>query len=368
MPFSTILLKGVFIMNEKKLSKIQNRIGYNFKNQDLLQQAFTRSSYSKENGGEDNEVLEFIGDKALDLIVVKILTERFGNFASECDNYNSNEDFDEFCCERTEGELTKIKQKLVNKTMLAKQIDRLQLDEFLIMSDGDWNNNVNESDSVKEDLFEAIIGAVALDTNWDFDEIRNVIDIMLNPDIYINENSEYNYVELIQEWSLKKNNVIPLYHFEKRGYQASFWDGFNGITQPQNTIPRNINYHCLLNLGNDLPNFRGFGASKSEARKEVCKCAYAYLEKNNLLFSIKDEIKNPNKENAINQLETLARRGYFSIPVYDFRQHYDNNGSPVWICTCSIKECSKTFKAQKSSKKDAKKLAAFKMLEYVLES
>ncbi len=68
-----------------------------------------------------------------------------------------------------EGELTKIKQNLLIKKMLASRIDRLQLDEFLIMSDGDWNNNVNESDSVKEeDLFEAIIGAVALDTNWNF--------------------------------------------------------------------------------------------------------------------------------------------------------------------------------------------------------
>lgn len=355
-------------MNEKELSSIENRIGYNFKNQDLLQQAFIRSSYSKENGGEDNEILEFIGDKALDLTIVKILTEAFGYFVSECEDYDSNEDFDEFCCEHSEGELTKIKQKLVNKKMLASQIDRLQLDEFLIMSDGDWNNNVNKSDSVKEDLFEAIIGAVALDTNWDFDEIRNVIDIMLNPNIYINEDNKYNYVELIQEWSLKRNNIIPLYRFEKRAYQTSFWDSFNGITQPQHTIPRNINYHCLLNLGNDLPNFRGFGSSKSEARREVCKFAYEYLERNDLLFTIRDEIENPNKKDAINQLETLARRGYFSIPIYDFQQKYDNDGNPIWICKCFIEEYDKVFSTKQSSKKGAKKETAYKMLKYVLNN
>ena len=46
---------------------VQGQIGYDFKNIDLLNQAFTRRSYSEENGGENNEVLEFIGDKVLDL-------------------------------------------------------------------------------------------------------------------------------------------------------------------------------------------------------------------------------------------------------------------------------------------------------------
>ena len=48
---------------------VQAQIGYTFKNIDLLNQAFTRRSYTEENGGENNEVLEFIGDKALDFAV-----------------------------------------------------------------------------------------------------------------------------------------------------------------------------------------------------------------------------------------------------------------------------------------------------------
>ena len=61
-------------MDRNELSKIQQIIAFNFKNLDLLQQAFVRRSYSKEHGGENNEVLEFIGDKVLDFIVVKILS------------------------------------------------------------------------------------------------------------------------------------------------------------------------------------------------------------------------------------------------------------------------------------------------------
>ena len=49
-------------MDEMNFNFIEKQIGYTFENKELLQQAFIRRSYSKENGGEDNEVLEFIGD------------------------------------------------------------------------------------------------------------------------------------------------------------------------------------------------------------------------------------------------------------------------------------------------------------------
>ena len=66
-------------MEQNDLIFIQSQIGYTFNNLDLLQQAFTRRSYSEENGGENNEVLEFIGDKVLDLFVVKLLISQNSN-------------------------------------------------------------------------------------------------------------------------------------------------------------------------------------------------------------------------------------------------------------------------------------------------
>ena len=360
-------------MNEKELKRIEDIIGYNYNNLDLLQQAFVRRSYSEENGGENNEVLEFIGDKALDIVIVKLLTDRFGFLTSECGDYNPNDDCDEFCCELSEGDLTELKRKLVEKKMLAQCIDRLQLADYLIMSDGDWKNEVYKSASVKEDLFEAIIGAVALDCNWDFSEIANVINVMLNPEQYLEEETVDNYINLTQEWAIKKSGEVPLYHFKKGDYQSTWYIPFDGVSQRLSFLDSALNssyikYHCLLKLDDNLPIFRGFGASKSEARKAVCKVAYEYLEKNNLLFSIKDEIKNPNKNEAISQLEILARRDYFSIPDYQFEQTYDENGNPIWSCHCCIEEVDKTFGEQSSSKKEAKKGAAFKMLQYVLKA
>ena len=96
-------------MTKEELATIQERIDYHFQNEDLLLQAFTRKSYAMENGGCDNEILEFIGDKVLDLIVVKYLSDSYGSYAHDDEEYDSNEDFDDFLCEYDEGELTDFK-------------------------------------------------------------------------------------------------------------------------------------------------------------------------------------------------------------------------------------------------------------------
>lgn len=361
-------------MEKKDFTFIQDQIAYNFNNLDLLQQAFVRRSYSKENGGEDNEVLEFIGDKVLDFIIVKFLTEKYGYFLSECDDFNQNEEFDEFATEYRENKLTEIKKKLVGKKMLAHRMEMLGLAKYLIMGKGDIKNRVYEEDSVKEDLFEAILGAVALDSQWDISELQDVVDIMLSPDSELTENIALDYVGLIQDWTSKKNGTIPLYHFEKTSYQATWYFPFDGVSQKFNLViganrseVDKIQFYCLLKIDENLPIFRGFGISKSEARKAVCKLAYNYLKEHNLTNSMQTEIQNPNKAEAINQLEILARRGYFSIPSYKFYQDYDENGNPIWECECLIVELKKSFLSKSSSKKEAKKSSAFKMLNYFLE-
>lgn len=83
---------------------------------------------------------------------------------------------------------------------------------------------------MKEDLFEAIIGAVALDSDWDMEELQEVIQIMLDPDSYLKDDTKDNYVELIQEWTLKRyGGGVPWYHFEKAS-QAVWYIPFDGIS------------------------------------------------------------------------------------------------------------------------------------------
>ncbi|MDE6578962.1 MAG: hypothetical protein K2K41_00305 [Ruminiclostridium sp.] len=347
-------------MNEDLFFKmVQEQIGdYKFKNLNLLKQAFVRRSYTEENGGENNEVLEFIGDKALDFAVVRLFAQKFGQL-------NEN---NEFVCCYNEKELTRLKSKMVEKKTLARRIDELGFAEGLIMGKSDIQNNVNDEPSVKEDLFEAILGAVSVDSNWNLKEIQSAVEVMLEPDTFLQDDSETNYVRLIQEWEMQMNGVLPWYKYKEASYTSTWYIPFDGISQniPWDYDYSKLHFHCELKLLDKLPIFRGFGSSKSEARMAVCKLAYEYLEKHNMLFSIRDEIDNPNKADAINQLEILARRGYFSIPTYKFEQKYDNNGNPIWICECHIQEYDTYYNAKSSSKKDAKKTAAFKMLEYVL--
>ncbi|MDE6015591.1 MAG: hypothetical protein K2H41_07865, partial [Acetatifactor sp.] len=319
--------------------------------------------------------------------------EKYGSFISDYEDFDPEEEFDEFACCYHENKLTELKKKLVERKMLAQRIDYLHLSDFLIMGNGDIQNNVGAQASVKEDLFEAIIGAIALDSDWNISEIQNAVDIMLEPDDYLSEDSSEDFIELIREWVSKKYETVPLYYFEETSmWHATYYissnlpngmvfyptrnmSGLLSTNLPLNQMPptgistrakEDCRFSCQLKLGEFEIDFRGFGASKSEARKDVCKLAYNYLEYKDLLFSIQDEIDNPNRNEAINQLEILARRGYFSLPTYEFEQEYDNNGNPVWKCICHINEKGKNFWSKASSKKDAKKNAAFGMLKYVL--
>ena len=106
--------------------KIESVIGYTFDNVDLLQQAFVRRSYSVENGGQNNEVLEFIGDKALDFAVIRLMMNRFGKI-TEDKQWNefklTNPKY--FQTKLDEGKFTDIKKMLVDTNSLSKCIDKL---------------------------------------------------------------------------------------------------------------------------------------------------------------------------------------------------------------------------------------------------
>ena len=370
-------------MTQNDLTFIQDQIGYKFNNLDLLQQAFIRRSYSEENGGENNEVLEFIGDKVLDLFVVQLLISQNSNAVGLYKKHDpklkntwaymtEQKTFPEenvLISDYSEAELTEIKKLLVQKKTLANRIDELGIGEYLLMGSGDVQQNIGQENSVKEDLFEAILGAIAIDCNWDMEKLQNAVEIMLSPDSILAGNDAEDYPSMIQEWSYNRMGDIPVYHFEESHYQITWYIPFDGISQNlgfDDPLVNKTKWHCLMKLADDLPIFRGFGQTQAEARRNVCKLAYDYLCKQGLWLSIRDEIEDPNKDDAISQLEILARRGYFSIPTYEFEQTYDKDGNPVWKSVCHIAEKNKAFSAKSSSKKDAKKSAAFQMLQYVL--
>lgn len=171
------------------LDEVQNKIGYSFENEDLLFQAFTRSSYSTQHGGENNEVLEFLGDRVLDFYVVKTIADDFGSLKSESEYYDEDEDLNEFCipAHKNEADFTMIKQEIVSNKTLARRIDKLGFAKFMYMGDSDIENHVERQEKVKADLFEAILGAVAVDCDWDPDTLQDVVCNMLEIDDFLDD-------------------------------------------------------------------------------------------------------------------------------------------------------------------------------------
>lgn len=183
---------------------IETALGYRFQNPALLRQAFTRSSYRNEHPDcPDNEVLELIGDSVLSLTV---LTEFRDTYMTVSES-GLRTAFDE-------GQLSALKNGLVNKQHLAAQMRQLNLSRYLLVSRGDFGTGIWQENSVLEDLFESIIGAIYVDTGCNFIAVsaivRRMLDISRMPlpekrDIRLSWKNE------LQERTQKAYNAQPVY-------------------------------------------------------------------------------------------------------------------------------------------------------------
>lgn len=131
------------------LSQFEKKIGLKFKNIGLLNNALTHTSYANEKGKifDDNERLEFIGDAVLELASSTYLFENFS--------------------EMSEGELTKTRASIVCQQTLANLAKKLELGKVLLLGHGEDSSGGRTRITNLEDTFEAIIGAIYLDSGWE---------------------------------------------------------------------------------------------------------------------------------------------------------------------------------------------------------
>jgi len=134
-------------MDEKDLSKLEKKIGYKFKNKQLLKDALTHKTYAFEAKAplEFNERLEFLGDSILGFVVAEEL-------------YKSNKYF-------SEGELTRRRSVLVNNTFLAKKSKEIGLGKYLYFGAGEIKQEGFKNPTNLANSLEALIGAVYLDSD-----------------------------------------------------------------------------------------------------------------------------------------------------------------------------------------------------------
>ena len=188
-------------------SKLEKCLGYQFKDKNLIVEALTHKSYKKPY---NNERLEFLGDAVLNLIVGEYLYNKFPK---------SNE-----------GELSKIRASLVNETGFTKLANDIHLGDYIYISVAEERNNGRIKASILSDAFEAIMGAIYLESG-----LNNLKPIMLQ--ILENSYDKINldvlfsdYKTALQEITQSMFGTIPEYKLEKsygpdhqKEFEVSIW-------------------------------------------------------------------------------------------------------------------------------------------------
>jgi len=133
----------------KDFSLLEKKIDIQFKNRDLLIQAFCHRSFLNENPDfylSHNERLEFLGDAVLELIVTEYLYQKYPK--------------------KSEGELTSWRAALVNARQLSKTARRLGFNDFLLLSRGEAKELGKARRYILANVSEAVIGAIYLDSGY----------------------------------------------------------------------------------------------------------------------------------------------------------------------------------------------------------
>lgn len=168
------------------LNALQDQIGHTFKNPALLKTAMTHSS----TGAKSNyERLEFLGDRVLGLTVSETL---YAKFPSE-----------------PEGHLAKRLSALVQGTFLAQISREMDLGKFIIFSEAESASGGAENDNILADVFESLIGALYLDT--DYETCRALIQKLWGDRFDTMKKPPQHPKTRLQEWAQSQNLPLPLY-------------------------------------------------------------------------------------------------------------------------------------------------------------
>lgn len=174
-----------------RFDSIQGKLGYRFTNLSLAEQALTHSSKS---GDLNNERLEFLGDRVLNLVIAAAL---YAHFPDE-----------------PEGHLAKRHSALVQGHMLAVIASMIKLGEDIILSDSERHSGGAENENILSDAMEALLGAIYLDGG--LAPAEKIILTLWGENIYnLTQVSQDPKTEL-QEWVQARALPLPAYEIVDR--------------------------------------------------------------------------------------------------------------------------------------------------------
>lgn len=218
-----------------------DKYGISYNNKELIQQAFMHSSYVNEHksGNSDNERLEFMGDAVLQIFTAHRL-------------YEINPPL-------SEGLMSTRRSNLVSEKALAKVVRDYHLNDFLLLGAGEEKTGGRERDSIISDMFEAFIGAVYLDSN--FENVTKLLDQIMDKYIAEVDESTFDYKTKLQEYVQADSKREIVYNTVN-------------VTGPNNNPCFEVEV-----LVDGLVFGRGVASSKKQAQKNAAKCALEKMVK-----------------------------------------------------------------------------------------
>ena len=333
-------INGIKLSDPSPVLEIQQITGYEFINENLLRQAFTRRAFGAEHGVGDSQKLEFIGDSAINNIVTREMAKQL----TQADTYKPA---DPFHSAYDEGDLSRIRSHYVCKEYLSSRAVELGLDKYILYGSGE-----QPSESAREDMMEALVGAVAVDCNWDNSVLESVVDALLCVQLSdAHTLLSRPFYDIFNAWHQKRIGVMPKYEVRK--------------TCPENYLA----FTCTLRYF--LPeNDKGLdrdqrvevrASTRSKARELAAEFAYRHVVNNGLwLERLEESGIVPSLDDSINQLQELYQKKYVDKPDYCFEENHFNE----WRCTCKCSDIEAW--ASGKSKILAKKQAAFDVLKKLM--
>lgn len=345
-------------LTKNEIEFIENEMGYEFNKPELLTQAFTEKSLGVESNIPYNDVLKLMGESAINVIVMKSASESLNFEIGEeriiniFDNYNEVKELISKCNCRTIEQFIEEQfvQRYLSEYVLSISITEKGFENLILMSKGDVKNEVYKQARIKSELFKAIIGAIAIDSEWNFTIIEDVFFELLDDKVVkqiINKSEDD--VVIFHKWHFKHYKDAPNYIYEEIGSHI---------------------YKCIMKLVIDNQElvFEGEGPKKF-AKKMCCREIVNYLQGHKLLSNnseIARLINGFTEDNAVNILQMLAQKKLIDEPIYSFNTTYDENGNPIWECSINLGvrliETNKFYLFPpyvKSVKKEAKKFVAY---------
>ncbi len=180
---------------DDNLHNLEQRLGYRFKNLDLLKEALTHKSFVAEydSSVRDNQRLEYLGDAVVQIVVTAKVFQAFPD------------------CE--EGELTRIRATVTRADTLADFARQLHVGDFLRLGIGEDRSEGRVRTSNLCDAFEAVIGAMYVDGDYDTQHAEKLLDSLIgdmHPDaekVLAGDNPKGQ----LQEWAQRTHHEKPIY-------------------------------------------------------------------------------------------------------------------------------------------------------------